>query len=251
MDGETIKGETITLRKATYTKLLAALVIVAIAFSFTGGYVVGNSSVNGIPTTGNVVAQPTPAAPQQPTQPDAIQVSADDDPVEGQANAKVTIIEFSDFQCPFCERFYTQTLQSIRKDYVDTGKVKVVFRDFPLGFHPNAQKAAEASECADEQGKFWQMHDKLFETQSAWSNLDATAAAAKFSEYAVAAGASKAQFESCLSSGKYASEVQKDISDGSSYGVSGTPSFFVNGVKLVGAQPYSAFKTAIDAALAK
>ena len=169
----------------------------------------------------------------------------------GDANAKVTIIEFSDLQCPFCERFYTQTLPSIKTDYIDTGKVKLVYRHFPLSFHQNAQKAAETTECAKEQGKFWPMHDKLFEEQAAWSNLDATAAAAKFSEYAVAAGANKAQFETCLSTGKYASNVQKDESDGASYGVSGTPTFYVNGVELVGAQPYSAFKSVIDAALAK
>src|SRR3989338_4053129 len=135
-----MEGETVTIKRSTYTKLLAALVIVAVAFSFTGGYVVGNNSVNSLPTTGNVVAQqPTQQAPTQPTQQaptEVVQASADDDPVEGQANAKVTIIEFSDFQCPFCERFYTQTLQSIRKDYIETGKVKLVFRDFPLGFHP-------------------------------------------------------------------------------------------------------------------
>ena len=167
-------------------------------------------------------------APRQ--EPSRAQVSADDDAVKGSADAPVTIIEFSDFQCPFCARFYSQTLGEIDDKYIKTGKVKLVFRDFPLSFHQNAQKAAEAAECAEEQGKFWEMHDKLF---------------------AKDLGLDSAKFDECLVSDKYASEVQKDFKDGQGAGISGTPSFFINGVKLVGAQPFSAFQQVIEQELNK
>ena len=170
--------------------------------------------------------------------------SVDDDAVKGNKSAKVTIIEFSDFECPFCGRFYTQTYKQLVKEYVDTGKVKYVFRDFPLNFHKNAQKASEAAECADDQGLFWEMHDKLFENQQV---LDVTS----LKKYAKDLGANTKKFDECLDSGKYYSEVQKDLADGQASGVSGTPAFFVNGKLISGAQPFSAFKSVIDAELAK
>ena len=168
----------------------------------------------------------------------------DDDPMKGQKSAPVTIVEFSDFQCPFCARFYTDTLTQIQKDYIDTGKVKIVYRDFPLSFHTNAQPAAEAAECADDQGKFWQFHDKLFENQQALSGDN-------YKLWAKELGLDTKKFNDCVDSNKYASEVQKDMTDGQAAGVSGTPAFFVNGQFLSGAQPYAAFKSAIDAALAE
>lgn len=176
--------------------------------------------------------------------PEKVEVSIDDDAVKGDKNAKVTIVEFSDFQCPYCGRFALQTLPSIRKDYVDTGKVKIVFRDFPLSFHENAQKASEAAECAGEQGKYWEMHDKLFQNQQA---LDVES----LKKYAKEIGLDTAKFNNCLDSGSMASEVKKDFNDGVAYGVTGTPSFFINGQKIVGAQPYEVFKQIIDAELAK
>lgn len=94
-----------------------------------------------------------------------VSVSADDDPVLGNANAPVTMIEFSDYECPFCKRFYDQTLGQIKKEYVDTGKVKLIYRDYPLSFHPGAEPAAQAANCAGDQGKYWQMHDKIFQAQ--------------------------------------------------------------------------------------
>ncbi len=92
-------------------------------------------------------------------------------PMLGSANATITLIEFTDYQCPFCSRHYNQTYNQIKKDYIDTGKVKFYLRDFPLNFHPNAQKAAEAARCAGDQGKYWEMHDELFSKQSEWSGL--------------------------------------------------------------------------------
>lgn len=196
-----------------------------------------------------VGAPAAPSAPAQGTQPSAqpsepVEVSMDDDPVKGDPDAPITIIEFSDFECPFCGRFYTGALPQIIENYIDTGKAKLVYRDYPLSFHPNANKAAEAAECADEQGKFWEMHDKIFENQGSLST-------ANFKAWAADLGLDTDAFNSCLDNGDMADEVAKDLSDGQAAGVSGTPTFFVNGVKLVGAQPYANFKQVIDAELAK
>lgn len=176
--------------------------------------------------------------PQIPTQ--RVEVSADDDPSKGPADAPVTIIEFSDYQCPFCKKVEA-TINQIIETYGD--KIRFVYRDFPLGFHQYAQKAAEASECADEQGKFWEYHDKLFENQQA-INIE------NMKRWARDLNLDPDKFDDCLDSGKYASEVQKDLQDGQAAGVSGTPTFFINGKKLSGAQPFSTFKAIIDAELA-
>ncbi|MFA5764151.1 MAG: thioredoxin domain-containing protein [archaeon] len=170
--------------------------------------------------------------------------NADDDAFEGSANAPVTIIEFSDFECPYCESFYSGALVQLRKEYIETGKVKIIFRDFPLSFHADAQKAAEAAECAGEQNKYYEMHDKLFENQSNISVAD-------IKNYAIELKLDSSMFNACLDSGAMASEVAADFKDGQALGVSGTPTFFINGQKLVGAQPFSAFKQIIDAELAK
>jgi protein-disulfide isomerase len=189
----------------------------------------------------NQPTQPSqqPSQPSQNTQTQVYDVSADDDPFIGDINAPVTIIEFSDFECPFCTRFYKNTLPQLKKDYIDTGKARLVYRDFPLGFHSNAQKSAEAAECADDQNKFSEMHDKLFDE-------GVSGGVTSFKQFAKDLGLNTAEFDNCLDSGKYSEEVQKDLEDGQSLGVSGTPTFFINGKKLVGAQPFEAFKQIID-----
>jgi protein-disulfide isomerase len=187
-------------------------------------------------------AAPTPTAAVPVAPPAPVAVSADDDPVLGDADAPIEIIEFSDFECPFCSRFYTQTMPQIVSEYIDTGKAKLVFRDFPLSFHANAQKAHEAAECAKDQDKYWEMHDTIFENQQAISVADLKGHAADL-------GLDSEAFDSCLDSGEKAAEVAKDLADGQAAGASGTPTFFINGVKLVGAQPFSAFKQTIDAQL--
>lgn len=170
-------------------------------------------------------------------------VSVGDDPQKGNSEAKITIIEFSDFQCPFCKKALP-TIDKILEDYPN--QIKFVYRDFPLDFHDNAQKAAEAAECADDQGKFWEYHDLLFEHQDEWSEDSE-----EFKKYAKDLGLDEPQFVQCLDSGKYKEEVKKDQSDGESVGVSGTPTFFINGHKLVGAKPYQEFKKIIDEELKK
>lgn len=167
------------------------------------------------------------------------EVSADDDAIKGSSKAPVTIIEFSDFQCPYCGRFFSETLPLIKEKYIDTGKVQFVYRDFPLGIHQHAQKAAEAAECAGEQEKYWDYHDLLFENQNA---LDT----ASLKAYAKQLGLNTEKFNDCLDQGKMTEEVQNDFQEGSRYGVTGTPAFFINDVKIVGAQPYAAFEQIIE-----
>jgi protein-disulfide isomerase len=166
--------------------------------------------------------------------------------VEGDKNAKVTIVEFTDYQCPFCGQFYTQTYKSLIDKYVKTGKAKFVIRDYPLTFHPNAKPGALAARCAGDQGKYLEMHDELFGKQAEWSNLAAADAVAKFGQYADGIGISGSKLVDCVNSGKFTKVVDDDTALGTKIGVSGTPSFVINKEMLVGAQPMSAFEAAID-----
>jgi protein-disulfide isomerase len=192
--------------------------------------------------------KPSTGAPA-PSRPAGVEVSPDDDPVIGAADAAVTMIEFSDFQCPFCRRFFEQTLPQIEEEYIKPGKVRLVYRDFPLSFHQQAQLAAEAAECADDQGKFREMHDRIFQGQTEWAGN--SEARAIFAGYAEAIGLDLEEFNRCLDSGQYKEEVQQDFNDGVKYGVTGTPTFFINGQKLVGAQPFAAFQQIIEAELGR
>jgi len=157
-------------------------------------------------------------------------------PSRGPDNATVTIVEFSDFQCPYCGRVYP-TVEKLMKDY--DGKVRLVFRHFPLSFHPNAEKAAEAAACAQDQGKFWEMHDKMFTNQQKLAVDDLKA-------FAKDLGLDQGKFDKCLDSGEKAAMVSADEKDGESAGVSGTPAFFINGIFINGAVPYEQFKEAVD-----
>lgn len=181
-----------------------------------------------------------------------INVSPDDDAVLGDPNAPVTIIEFSDFQCPFCRKFWKETLPQIKKDYLLTGKAKLVYRDFPLvQIHPGATLAAEGAECAKEQGKFWEMHDAIFEEQEKQGSGTIEFTADDVKKWATKIGLNASKFNQCLDSGKYKQEIEKDTADGSAAGVTGTPAIFVNGRLIVGAQPFAAFKAVIDEELKK
>jgi protein-disulfide isomerase len=180
-----------------------------------------------------------------------MQIGLDGAAAYGAPGAKVTIVEFSDYQCPFCAQYSNDTFPQLEREYIDTGRVRYVFRDFPIeGAHPQAFKAHEAAHCAGEQGKRREMHKKIFSNQRTMDVNDLTA-------HAVALGLDKAQFEKCLGQGMQASKVRSGLSAGAEAGVRGTPTFFVgltepNSSKLkavrriVGAQPYGAFKAAID-----
>jgi protein-disulfide isomerase len=190
------------------------------------------------------------AAPSEQGQQEVkkVDVSADDDPFIGNAAATVTVIEFSDYQCPFCRMFWESTYLQLKKNYIDTGKIKFVYRDYPLPFHPAAIPSAIAAQCANDQGKYWEMHDKIFSEQN---KLDVQKystvqfGATELKKWAKELGLNSS-FNKCLDDSKYADEVTKDTSEGQAAGVSGTPSFFINGTMLVGAQPYAEFQKIID-----
>lgn len=231
------------------TKLLTILITITLILTALNLYATLNLYVGLRMMVNSMAARqrpnmPLPFANQPPLPPARIKIDIGNHPVRGAEKAPVTLIEFSDYQCPFSAQFFSQTLPQIEKNYIKTGKVKMVFRDFPLAFHQNAQKAAEAAECAGEQGKYWEYHDTIFENQKV---LDI----ASLKKYAKNLGLNMQKFNACLDSGKMAAEVKKDFEAGSQYGVSGTPCFFINGIKLEGAQPYQAFEEAIEKALKK
>lgn len=210
-------------------------------------------------TSAGIAGQPNLAAADQQLghQPSRglNQVSTDDDPVLGDKNAPLTIVEFSDFECPFCKRSFDQLLPELKKNYIDSGKLKLVYRDFPLSFHANAHKEAEAAECARSQGDdttYFKFHDQIF------TRTTSNGAGLALSQLPVIArdlNLNVSQFQQCLDSGKFGDEVDKDITDGTAAGVSGTPSWFIgrsskNGVinskLVVGAQPFATFKVIMD-----
>lgn len=169
-------------------------------------------------------------------------VPTDGDPSQGPENAPVTIIEFSDYQCPYCARWYQDVYTRLMKDY--QGKVRFVYRDFPLySIHPEAEPAAEAANCAGEQGAYWQFHDALFGQKN---GLGGPA----YTQYARELGLNIDQFNKCVSEHRYKGEVDADFKFASNLGVSSTPTFFVNGLAIVGAQPFEVFQQIIDKELA-
>ena len=243
-------------------KLIIALVVVAI--------LVAGASLYWSYSLSKQVNLGTAAIGGTDTNVQKVQLSVGNSPIEGSSNAPATIIEFSDFQCQYCGKFITDSYAQLKSQYIDTGKVKLVFRNFPLPFHQYAQKAAEAALCAGAQNKYWEMHDKLFANQSALT-LD------NLKQYAKDLSLDTTKFNTCLDSGTFADQTKADINDGTSYGIGGTPSFFVikgdtsidpkdiatksqanqyvisldnNGTLLIGAQPFNLFQQAVDKALA-
>lgn len=200
------------------------------------------------------VPNPIGQQPSYPTEPDGgpggvmgvVPTVGDQDHIRGEKNAKVTIVEYSDFECPFCSRFHP-TLVQLMNEY--KGQVRWVYRHFPLSSHPNAQKAAEASECAAEQGKFWELADKMFEKQAQGLTV------AQVATYAQEAGVKDIKkFNDCVSSGKHAARVASDLAGGEAAGASGTPNSFVLGPNgeqelIPGALPYESVKQIVDSML--
>lgn len=230
--------------KVVYVVLLIAFLVI--------GYLFGKVEAlqNGTPIAAAPAQQPdAAAAPQAPTAPDQATVlktlKTGHFPVRGNENAKVTIVEFSDFECPFCGAFYKDTLPQIIKDYVDTGKVKMYYRHFPLSFHPKATPLANIAECANDQGAFWKMHDKIFDNNSTVANMTDE----DFKQWAADLGLDTVKFNNCYDNKEHQNLVDEDQQAGTAVGVSGTPTFYINGKQLVGAQPFSAFQAAIDAEL--
>ena len=185
-----------------------------------------------IPTPGPDAVIPTPAVFQP-----------EDVAVLGDPNAPITIVEFSDFQCPYCLSYATETYPQIIQEFVDSGMVRYVFKDFPLEqLHPQAVQAAEAARCAGEQDAYWEMHDYLFANQSRWSGQENPVAA--FVELAGELNLDKDALTTCVESGRYQQLVQANAMEGQILGVTGTPTFFVEGYPIVGARPYELFELA-------
>ena len=201
------------------------------------------------------ILQGARAAAQQPpqVQPQNVVLTLAGEPTKGDRSARAVLVEFTDYQCPFCGRYVRDAYSQIESEYIKTGKLRYVIREFPLeSIHPQAFKAAEAALCAGDQGKYWEMHDRLFANQRAL-------APEQLAVHAQAIGADEAKFSECLRSGVKAAKVRKDLDDGIKAGVTGTPAFFVGvadgaTVKVArvvkGAVPFAAFKEAIDAVLA-
>jgi protein-disulfide isomerase len=193
-------------------------------------------------------------APQAPRTDSLVTVRLANHPMLGAPEAPLTLIEFSDYQCPFCRKFSETTLPALKREYIDTGKLRYVFRDFPLDrLHPQARKVAEAAHCAGEQGKYWAMHDLLFQHQQALQ-------VEHLKGYARQLGLNARVFEACLAQGTYATAIQKDLEDGAAAGVQGTPGFVlgktqpdgsIQGIAIKGAQPLATFQQAIERLLAE
>ena len=235
-----IEFEPATLWKAT-TVILAVLFVISL---FTGGFV-----INGSPATNNndnAQIQPAkqPIGNNGPQQVVKAEINVDSEPCIGDKDADVLIVEFSDYQCPFCQRAFQQTFPEIKK-LVDSGDVRLCFKDYPLPFHEQADEAAIAANCAGSQGKYWEMHYKLFATQGSWTGN--TGVEGVFSGYAKELGIDESKFKSCFNDPGQRKEVESDTAEGSAAGVTVTPSSYINGQQIVGAQPWAAFKAIIDA----
>ncbi len=203
-------------------------------------------------TNQGAVIDNTANANQFPTPQPKVDVEPGTLPILGSADAPVTIVEFSDIQCPFCKRFVDDAFVELKTKYIDTGKVKLAFRHYPLtSIHPNAKKAGEAVECANEQNKFWDYHDLLFAKQDEWSQLASADAVNSFVDYSGELGLDTAQFRNCLDSSKFQQKVEDDLAAGMDAGVDGTPAFFINGWRLTGAQPFASFEQLIEQELNK
>lgn len=207
--------------------------------------------ISGIVQTAAIAAAPALTSPQ----PEQSSYTSAGFPFLGRHDSPVTMVEFSDFQCPFCRRFFTSTFPELKREYIDTGKMRYVFIDFPLEqIHPLARQAAEAAHCAGDQGKFWQMHDALF---SGIAGLEL----AQLMAYARALGVEEQAFEACLRSGKQSARIDRALGSGASAGVKGTPTFLIAksragdtllwSTSIEGAQPIERFRKAIEEVLAE
>jgi protein-disulfide isomerase len=246
----------------TDPRLVASLVAAIAVAAFFGGYSIGDMNDPDTITRGDLdrlldARDPPPPVQlrEEPTlDPNPIIfVSVDDDPIMGNPDAPLTIVEFSDFQCPFCARFHHETLPQIEQEYIQTGKVNFVYRDMPLGMHANAMPAHIAAECANVQDAFWEYHDILFNRQSEWNKLDSDSLESKLIAYAQELDLDSS-FTSCINSDSIEQEVMKDYNHATGYGATGTPTFFVGNdedgyTKLSGSQSFSAFKSVIDSKL--
>jgi len=240
IDPETVPIEQAVKKPDNKHFLIMAVIAIAVA-AFFGGYIIGSeqnpeASIKIIDLNefvpGIDVSSTQQSGSTKLTFATIPSVSFDDDPVKGNPDAPVTIVEFSDFQCPFCKNFFDGTLPLLERDYIDTGKVKLVYRDLPIeSIHPNAPAAHLAAECADEQGKFWEYHDTLFVKQDEWENLGINDTVFMFKQFASDLGLDSAEFGTCFDSLELLEEIKQDYFDAIGYGANATPTFFIGSEK--------------------
>ncbi len=194
------------------------------------------------------LAGEAPAAHEPAAAPTPVAIApVDDARALGAPDAPVTIVEFSDYECPFCARHFDETWSRLKAEFVDTGRVRYLFKDFPIAsLHPAAHEAHEAARCAGEQDAYWEMHAQLFAGQGEWAGRSNNGA--RFQGYATDLGLDAAAFDACLRTGRYTAAVNADVAEGRSLGISGTPTFFIDGFPIIGAQPFEVFQMAIGLA---
>jgi protein-disulfide isomerase len=238
-------------------KLVPFLVVLVVLAAFAVGMMYGKVSVyeKGGATTGTSAGTTGDTQQAAAPIPDEVELTEElwneiiTDPVaaKGPEDAAVTMVEFTDYQCPFCSRFYSDTYEStIAPDYVDSGKIRYVVRDLPLSFHPYAKNGAVAARCSGEQDKYFEMHDMLFAKQDEWTASDPKEV---FEGYASDMGLNVSAFATCYESGKFDEAINSDLTLAAKVGATGTPTFFINGTKVVGAQPTTVFTASLDGAL--
>lgn len=232
--------ETVTFKRSHFYTVLT---IFGFAAGVLLGYVVWGFDPDAISPV--VVAQAAGPVVEAPVteQPQFIryEVASEGFPSIGPQNAPITIVEFSDYQCPYCRRWHEQVYQPLLAAY--PGQIRVVYRHFPLtSIHPDAFPAAEAAMCADEQNVFWQFHEKIFSSDALGSSV--------YTQYAQELGLDMTAFDACIAGRKYQDAVQADLDFAVNLGVRSTPTFFINGLAIVGAQPLDIFKQVIDKELA-
>jgi protein-disulfide isomerase len=230
--------ETVTFKRSHFYSVLT---IFGFAAGVLLGYVVwgfdpdATSPVVAAQAAGPVVEAPVTEAPQR------YEVASEGFPSIGPKDAPITIIEFSDYQCPYCRRWHEQVYEPLLAAY--PGKIRVVYRHFPLtSIHPDAFPAAQAAMCAGEQNAYWQFHEKIFSSDALGSSV--------YTQYAQELGLDMSAFDSCIAEGRYDEAIQADLDFAVNLGVRSTPTFFINGLAIVGAQPLDIFKQVIDKELA-
>lgn len=225
---------------------LAAILVAATAFIACSRSDTPAAAAHEVTASAGDVGPPVEPAGDE----DTVSALADKARVRGAANAPVWLVEVSDFQCPFCKQWHDESFAKLDQEYVKTGKVRIAYLNFPLSrIHPNAQAAAEAAMCAGVQGKFWELHESLFDSQKRWAELKSPMAV--FDSLARAAGVNQKRWSSCMTTHATAKIIAADRDRSGRAGVESTPTFFVGDRALAGAYPVDTFRVAIDQALAK
>ncbi len=244
--------ETITFKRSHF---YSVLVVLAFGVGILVGYVLwgrGTTVTAAEPAPAAAAQQPSGQVAEAPTaQPQFVRydIPTEGYPSLGPDDAPITIVEFSDYQCPFCSRFHDETYQALLDAY--PGQIRFVYRNLPLSFHQNAQMSAEAALCAGDQNAYWEMHEVLFANQAALNNQEGTTLEqAVYNEYAQELNLDVTAFEECMTSHQFAQFIQDDMAFSTNLGVQSTPTFFVNGLAIVGAQPLSSFQQLIDKEIA-